>query len=264
MASHNDTQRLFIGWECLLSSYSPIIHGRKIDPAHLTLSFLGNISQKMMQQKLCNLPCFNEKISPCLLADGIIFLPENKPRVAALTFSHIPKVISEYQTHLSQWIASLGLSIKQSPFFPHVSLIRQPFDEQEMLRWFVPQPVALQSIHLFESVGNLKYEKRATIPLLAPFEEIEHTADLAFIIRGQTMKELYDHAIMALAYKYPPILSLHAPYTPQDLSDLIKNLNHLITRLDLDVGCPLKAVCYSGDIHAKDAKILEWKMIIDV
>ncbi len=217
-----------------------------------------------MQQKLCNLPSFDKKISPCLLADKLIFLPEKKPRVAALTFSHIPKLIIDYQMRLSQWIKDIGLSIKEQPFFPHVSLIRQPFEEKEMQRWFFPQPVALQSIHLFESIGNLQYEKRATIPLLPPFEEIEHTADLAFIIRGTTMKELYDHAVMALAYQYPPILSCYVSYNPQDLADLIKNLNHLITRLDLNIGSPFKAVCYHGDIHPKDPEILEWRMITDV
>lgn len=97
-----------------------------------------------------------------------------------------------------------------------------------------------------------------------PFEEIEHTADIAFIVRGQSMQEIGAHAQQALCEKFPELTVYKQPFSDNiTLDDIIIGLNEMITRADIAEGCGLKAISFHGDVH-RENEILTWEMILDV
>ena len=99
---------------------------------------------------------------------------------------------------------------------------------------------------------------------MAPFEEIEHTADIAFIIRGATMRDLWLHAQLAMGFKSPslvPYISRKGEF--KTLDDVIQALNALVGKIDLEIGSPFKAVSYHATLKTQN-NYLEWTMIIDV
>jgi len=118
---------------------------------------------------------------------------------------------------------------------------------------------------LYESVGNLTYKPIWSHPIAAPFEEFDHTADIAFTVRGETMAQLLLHAATALAFRVPALLPLLPTLPPAvTLEDSVAALNTIIATVDAASGCPLKAVSYHGDITTDADGVLSWEMIVDV
>lgn len=255
-------KRLFLGWECELARARPFPLGREISPHHITLVFLGNVEADM--SKLQGMPQYKGAISPCCIGSAVEFLPEKTPRVAALKLEGLPEEFFSYQKEASDWFLKEGFPIDKRLYHPHVSLVRAPFEPIEWSEWFYQQPVLLTSIHLYESLGNSHYRPLLTQSLLTPFEEIEHTADVAFVVRGRNVEELFLHAQMAIAFHFPEFLRYVQAESLKDLASIIRKLNELISLMDKEIGSPLKAVSYHGDIEKEKNGLLEWKMIIDV
>jgi hypothetical protein len=122
----------------------------------------------------------------------------------------------------------------------------------------------VKGLHLYKSMGNLEYQSLWEMPLLPPFEELEHTADLAFHIRGSTVQQLHTHAQLALAFKFPPLVSCFTQKTQNSLKEIIISLNEMISQADMEFGCPFKAVSFHGEIKEDAQKLLHWNMIVDV
>jgi len=101
--------------------------------------------------------------------------------------------------------------------------------------------------------------------LKEPFLEIEHAADIAFHIRGESIRQLFHNALTALAFKYPALLKFNTDKVHlTDINDIIIALNQIISRTDCAVGCPFKAVSFHGEIKNEVDHILNWEMIVDV
>ena len=111
-------------------------------------------------------------------------------------------------------------------------------------------------------MGDLKYEPIWSYPLLKPFEEIDHTADLAFLIRGENLQQLYQNAHLALSFSHPPFIKYIKEDPLENLDSVIRTLNRSLKELDQEEGAPFKAVSYHGSISVQDT--LLWEMIIDV
>ena len=103
------------------------------------------------------------------------------------------------------------------------------------------------------------YEKVESCSLKAPFEVREHTADLAFVIRGKSLDEMYVHGMIALAFSFPQTVQFFEKKSVRSIEEVVQELNRLITRMDTEIGSPFKAVSYSGNV-----KQGEWEMIVDV
>ncbi len=115
-----------------------------------------------------------------------------------------------------------------------------------------------------ESLGHSHYQPLWRHSFLPPFAEIEHTADIAFLIRGADFYELFLNAQLALAFKFPALLSyLSKEKDFPSLDTVIAALNEVVARADLDIGVPFKAVSYHDEM-AYHSNHLEWKMIVDV
>ena len=170
-----------------------------------------------------------------------------------------------YQQELVTYLRRLGYSLDERPFLPHVTVARAPFEEQEWCTTFHKMPVITHHLHLFESVGDLVYKPLWTHQIPPPFEEISHTADVAFRVYGTSMRQLGVHAQIALCFKCPQLLD-YLLAVPEDitLDDLIIDLNDSISRADSGFGCPLKAVSFHGEVVQTSEGLYTWEMVIDV
>ena len=100
------------------------------------------------------------------------------------------KIFLQYQKKLAGWLDLKG------EFLSHVTLARKPYAIQDWKESFQKLPLYVKNINLYESLGYSKYKALWTFPILAPFDEIEHTADIAFRVRGN----LFLHAQLALSF----------------------------------------------------------------
>jgi len=147
----------------------------------------------------------------------------------------------------------------------HVTIARRPFDKKAWLESFEPRPFVASGVHLYESLGHSHYKSLKKITFTLPFEEFEHTADIAFIVRAQNMQELYFTAAIALSFHFLPFLQfIEKEVCFTTLDEIISSLNTMIALADSAFGCPLKAVSYHGEIVIRKDSLLEWEMIVDV
>jgi 2'-5' RNA ligase len=262
-------KRLFFG--CGVDAPWPENHpkGRILDiqQRHMTLAFLGNVPFQKILAILPDIPIPDFKVGLVGQFDRCLFLPEQTPRVVAWHVNWANGREMEYfQQSLVEWLQAENFQIKNSKtFLPHVTICRAPFKPQEWKHAFTPLPCLMKSIHLYESVGNLQYQSLWQHDLLLPFEEIEHTADIAFRIRGENMQQLYLNAQYALAFHYPNILPfLDNTVVVTSLDHTISALNVLVTKVDSEIGCPFKAVSFHGKVQQEINHTLRWEMVVDV
>lgn len=259
-------KRLFFGFAVDAPWPMSYPKGRIIEEScrHLTLAFLGNVSFNRLEDALASFPRPNFLIGPVGICDQILFLPKMKPRVAAHHVSWISdgEKMEKYHDKVLQWLEELKFPIDKRVLLPHVTIARAPFEESEWESAFELTPLMVTGVHLYESMGNLRYHSLWELPLLLAFEELEHTADIAFIIRGKNYAELYQHGAVALSFKFPPFLAFLGKKGQKDFSQVVQSLNKMVAKCDEEIGCPFKAVSYHGKVDEKE--YLEWEMVVDV
>lgn len=232
---------------------------------HLTLAFLGNISFSSIQKALSSFPQPSFRIGLTGIADRPLFLPEKNPRVVGwhIEWLTYQSELELFYHHLIDWLATLNFPLKNREFLSHVTVARLPFKLEEWVRVQDTFPVVMQAIHLYESVGNLRYKPIWSYPLLSPFTELDHTADIAFLIQGENLAQIYLHAQMALAFKFPPLLPYLDYKELNSLDEVIIHLNEIVGRADAACGTPFKAVSFHGELY-RATEVLQWEMIVDV
>lgn len=264
-----DIKRLFFGIEVHAPWPHHLPKGRLLDKSqrHLTLAFLGNVPYTPIREILNEFPKISLQIGTVGYFDSCLALPSHHPNVIAWHADWFGEksIISNVQKILSQWLLSHNYSLDKRSWLPHVTLCRQPFDVQVWMKDFVSIPFYTGAIHLYESTGNLNYLPIWSYPIRAPFEEVNHTADIAFIIRGENLQQLYCNAFAALAFKVSEFIGFFfLPESIHHLDDIIIALNCIVSRLDSQLGSPIKAISFHGEvIHLQD-KLLQWEMIVDV
>jgi hypothetical protein len=170
--------------------------------------------------------------------------------------------ITNYQTALLDWLEDLGYSVDRRPLLSHITVARSPFLEKEWEEAFVPLPFQITGLHLYESIGNLRYISLWQKPQLPVFEEFQHTADIAFSLEGKDYHALYLHGAFALSFHYPPILQFLQEPRPQNIQEVVRHLNEMIATCDGEIGCPFKAVSHHGQFS--EGPPHKWEMIVDV
>jgi 2'-5' RNA ligase len=264
----SDEKRLFFGAEIVAAWPLHFPPARIIDEQyrHMTLAFLGKKSLSHILHAVQEAPVPSFALSPSGVSRKWVFLPNvEAPRVIAADAEWLSNgsLFLTYQTTLEEWLKKNQFVHQDNrPFFPHMTIARGTFDIETWKKFPCEIPFYLTSIALQESLGYSHYKPVWRHRFTAPFEEIEHTADIAFLIRGNDFSELYTHASLALAFKFIPFLRYFSPKTLSSLDDVVKALNELITRIDYEMGTPFKAVSYHDEI--KEKNYLEWKMIVDV
>ena len=263
-------KRLFFGAEMHAPWPSSFPKGRLIEEPcrHVTLAFLGQCEENILFESLKDFPKIHYDLGEVGIFEQCLILPSSpSPHVVAwqVKWLHAFNALSHFQSILSDWLKAKGYALDSREWLPHVTLCRQPFDSREWEQAFAPLPCYSGAIHLYESEGNLKYVPLWSYPVMHPFEEFEHTADMAFWIRGKTLSQLYDHAFTALAFKFPPLLAyLKSSPSVSTLEEVIMELNEGIGQADGEIGCPMKAVSFHGEIQERENGLLQWEMIVDV
>lgn len=263
-------KRLFFGLKATSPWPQKLPAGRLLHPdeRHATVAFLGDTEWERLSTQLSELPLPNFDAGLGAIFDKVMFLPRKHPHVVCwhANFFGTQSKIEIYQSKLSAWLKERAFlpAAEHDSWLPHVTLAREPYDFHAWKSSFLPTPVIFDSLHLYESVGNLRYSSLWSVSIPQPFREIEHTADMAFILKGETIPQLYLHALLALAFKYPDIL-MHLPTDPEidSLDDIIIALNVAVANTDQAVGCPFKAVSLHGEIE-EHPNYLQWEMIVDV
>ena len=224
--------------------------GRLILPEfrHMTLLFLGNKKIPAIPEPGWNFP-------PMGIMEKWIFLPEETPRVVAAvpTFLAGEKELLDYHAQLAP----------KEKLLPHISVSRGPFIREDWEKFPCHIPFYIHSIALYKSLGFSKYEMLWEKKALPPFEEIEHTADIAYIIRGENYHQLALHATLALSFSFPQFID-YLKKVPEmnSIENIIQMLNQWIAEIDIREGIGLKAVSYHATVETKET--LEWTMIVDV
>lgn len=263
-------KRLFFGFEVFSPWLASYPRGRLIqeNERHMTVAFLGEVDFEKLMSLIPSLPLPLFKVGGTGYFDKIIFLPKRHPHVVAWHFSLLnPDLdLSEYVQGLSQFLEKEGLMKNQGrDFLPHVTIARDPFQFDLWRKNFEKLPLFFKNLHLYESLGHSHYQPLWSYPLLSPFEELDHTADIGFRIRGKTYFELFLNAVTALAFKNVEVLKYKKDDVQlQSIDDIIIELNHIISRMDMESGSPFKAVSFHGDLNQEKDGTLLWEMIVDV
>jgi 2'-5' RNA ligase/SHS2 domain-containing protein len=264
-------ERLFLALEVGCPWPDVFPSGRILLPEHrhLTLAFLGFAESKSLIERLPQLPDPGFRIGFSGYFDAPLFLPKNRPRTAGwhVHLFEREELFTAFQKKLVFWLSESGFPPQNhhGDFLAHVTIARNPTDHQVWIGAFSKLPLYLKNIQLYKSLGQSKYEILWSHQILAPFQELEHTADIAFLIRGESLPQLYLHASLALAFYFPPLLRyMEKQKKVTSLENLIMELNELVTKADSEGGCPFKAVSFHGCVKSMPDGILEWEMIVDV
>jgi len=269
VSQNDEIKRVFFGLEISAPWPHEWPKGRVIEESsrHITLAFLGNAPLKELISQLDALPKPSFEIGMVGKCDQLLFLPERHPRVAAYHVKWLEKeeALNQFQKELASWLMERRyMEEEKRPFLSHITVARSPFDKEEWKRVFQELPVVAKALHLYESTGNLVYHSHWNYAFLPAFDEISHTADIAFHVRGKNCSELFRHAQIALSFKFPSLLSFFSKEEKANLDEIIIALNEIVSEADQTLGCPFKAVSFHDKVKSDEKGILHWEMIIDV
>ncbi len=266
-----DKKRIFFGFE-IEANWLKIPEEKKIiqeKNRHITLLFLGE--QKFLDIKNClnEIPLLDLKISPIGFFDKILFLPKKHPRVVAYQANFFDKnqKIQNFQKDLFEFFKKKNFNLKnnRNNFVAHVTICRNEFAIDMWKKNFEPFAFYVKSFNLFESLGSSDYLTLWKKEFIKPFDEIAHTADIAFNIRGENFLQLFQNAFIALSFKEKKVLNYYLDIKNiESIDDVIINLNEIVTNAEIDgIHIPFKAISFHSNIK-KENKILSWEMIVDV
>jgi 2'-5' RNA ligase len=270
---NEEIKRVFFGLNTQAPWPERFPRGRVLEEQsrHMTLAFLGEIEYFRLKDVLSEIPRPLFKVGLTGIFDSCLFLPPKHPHVVSWHVDWLEKEDSllSYRNELVDWLKKVDLPPKNEDreFLPHVTLSRQPFDVEGWNKAFFKCPLIAFEIHLYESLGNSRYQSLWSHSLIPPFMEFEHTADIAFAIYGENLEQLFIHAQMALAFRFPPMI----PFLKRDeqisnLDDLVIALNDIVSQTDAQAeeSAPFKAVSFHGEIQKDLNGVLKWEMIVDV
>lgn len=270
MEEQEQYKRLFFAFEVEAPWPASLPTGRLLHEKqrHMTVAFLGHANYSKLLPLLPNIPLPPFKVGLAGIFEKIHFLPKGHPRVVAWHAAWFNDAfsISTYSRTLIDWLKTQGFTPDdRKEFLPHVTLCRAPFDFDSWRQTFQKLPLITKSLHLYESLGQLHYQPVWTYHLHAPFEELDHTADIAFKIYGETTLQLYTHAMTALAFKFPELLKFRTEDVQvTTVDEIVIELNRIVSRTDSAIGCPFKAISFHGEIEQDQDRSLTWEMIVDV
>ena len=270
MKKDSEEKKLFFAFDIEANWLKYPIEKKMIDEKsrHLTLLFLGFINFQNIKTYLIDLPKLDLKIGAVGYFDKLLFLPQNHPRVLSFDVEFLEKKekIYEFQKQLVSFFKERNFEINQKEsFLPHVTICRDSFNSKNWKENFQRSSLYIKGFCLYESIENSIYNILWKKDFLDPFEEIKHTADIAFIVRGENFLDLLIHSFSAISFKDPKLINyIHLLKNPNSIDDVIINLNEIVTQAEIDgENISFKAISFHADIVKKD-EILYWEMIVDV
>lgn len=271
MEEQKDNKRLFFGFHVAAPWPLTIPKGRVIEEhfRHMTVAFLGELPFSTIEPLLSSFPKPSFCIGPTGIFDQVVFLPKRFSRVVAwqICWKEELSRIESFQEKFCLWLQENSLSSleKERSHLPHVTICRKPFSRSTWQQGFSPIPMMATGFHLYESLGFSRYRSLWEYPFTLPFEEVAHTADLAFKIRGNTLSDLHMHGQIAICFKFPELSStLLERQSFASLGEVVAKLNEWVSLVDQKIGSPVKVVIHHGALVSKENDLLEWEMVVGV
>jgi 2'-5' RNA ligase len=235
---------------------------------HLTLLFLGENNFNEIKKYLDQMSNLNIQIGSVGYFEKVIFLPENNPRAAAYkaNFLNDELKIKNYQKELISFFKNKEINLKkEKDFLPHVTISRDKFDKKELKNKFIKAPFYIKSFNLYESLFSSNYKSLWKKEYLAPFKEIEHTADIAFEVVGIDCNQLLLNAFTAICFKEFKMLDyINLLKKVSSIDEIIINLNEILTQMEIDgYQAFFKAISLNQKTYKKN-NLIFWEMVIDV
>lgn len=265
-----NNKRVFFGFE-IQALWLDLPKEKKIiseNNRHITLLFLGENDINQINNFLKDLPKSDFEIGLVGYFNKCLFLPPKDPRLVAYQADFFEKnyLIERFQKDLFDFFKNRNFPLKQNNnFLPHVTICRNNFNLQSWKNSFKYLPLYIKSFNFYESLGNSEYNTLWKRDYINPFEEIPHTADIAFNIKGKTFSDLLYNSFIALSFKSIDFLLYYKELKPvESIDDVIINLNEIVTKAEIDgIFVPFKAISFHSKIE-KTNDILNWEMIVDV
>jgi 2'-5' RNA ligase len=237
---------------------------------HMTLAYLGDLDFFSHKTVLENIPKPAFSVGKTGIFTRCLFLPEREPRAIAwlVDFLENQSVVTAYHKKLFGYLIDQNLLSKngeRNSDLPHVTIARNPKSLEDWKNCFSELPFYIKSLVLYESLGNSLYKELWSYPFLCPFEELKQSADLAFIIRGETLQEIFFNAKIALAFHLPGLVCFFpilGEVVVKSLEEIIFLLNRLIAKADQKLGSPFKSVSCHGKLE-KTKTGYTWALIVD-
>jgi len=268
MRDEKKTNRLFIGASVVAVWPDKFLSNEiiKEENRHFTILFFGGQDQDA-KNILMNFPKPESILSPTGVFSNYVGLPKRSPHLVAMEGKIITGMnIEDYRNNISRWSEMQKIDFKKPkrPFYPHLTICRK---HPDIFKWEsskIKIPFYIDGINLYQSLGKSEYERLKTYPLVPAFEQIHHTADIAFLIRGESLQSIFINAQIALAFTYPDILDfLKTDVEISSQDQIVMKLNKVISNIDIEVGCPFKAVSFHGSF-TQQLGYTQWEMIVDV
>ncbi len=231
---------------------------------HDTLAFLKSSSFEEIEKILPTFPKPPFRVAPSGRFVSCKLLPEKTPRVVSWEVDWFEKAVLDFREEIASWLKNGKISIDPRPWFSHVTVCRAPFKKDPWMDAFYPLPFYSSSIHLYESLGYSKYKSLWNFDFDPPFEELQHTADLAFHIYGRNTRQIYVNAFTALCFDAPELTPYFVDQEVESVEEVVMLLNDAVHELDRHIGCPFKAVSFHGEICELGPNLFKWEMIVDV
>ncbi|MBN1914803.1 MAG: hypothetical protein JW769_02810 [Parachlamydiales bacterium] len=261
--------RLFFGFSVEAPWPDSFPSGKIIFPEfrHLTVAFIPEYSGKV-EELVSLVPSFPFSLGKVGLFHRCVFLPKREMRVVAWEGRWLDggEEVTDWQNRLIAKLVEKKIieNLQRETLF-HMTISRGKFSPIEWEKSFFPLPMMITHIQLYESLGNSHYRILWKHPFIRPFEGREHTADMAYIIRGRDLKEIFHHAFIALAFSFPMLSSYYKPMPSRSsLEEIIIDLNTIVADVDREIGIGIKAVSFHGQLQKKNDRFFEWEMVIDV
>ncbi len=262
-------KRLFFGFDVKSTWIEKDFPGKIIpmDQRHITLAYLGDSDFSLLETKLESLCLPSFLVGKTGYFDKCLFLPEKQPHAVAYHVQWLDgEEVAGYQKSLVQMLNKNGFWVMNGTkqFLPHVTVCRHPKNTQSWEKAFRKLPMMFTRLHLYESLGNSQYKSLWNRSFYPPFEEIDHTGDLAFLVHGASFTEIFANAQIALAFEYSYMLDFYMKKNCSSIEEVMINLNELIRQVDIHRSCPFKAVSLHGKVEKDERDLLHWEMIVDV
>ncbi|MCB1111333.1 MAG: hypothetical protein H7A37_10730 [Chlamydiales bacterium] len=207
------TKRVFFAFDAHAPWKKQEPKGRLIrhSDRHVTVAFLGNIDYEALEPLLAEIPIPDMRIGPIGIIDYPLFLPNSDhPHVFAAHVDWLTPGIDEYRNRLTGWLIEHGYAIAHAdtPWLPHTTYCRKPFDSEEWQKQFAPMPLYSTALHLYESLPQLCYEPIWSHHFLPPISKER--------IIGETEAMLNAHVKAAEAFD-PKMQIAGQPYLEDGL-----------------------------------------------
>lgn len=253
--SQEGKHRLFFGFEVETPDLdlAPGKYLAKKD-RHITLAFLGEVDLNTILAHLNHLPKPDFTDGFMGIFTEVLFFPPSHPTSAVYkaTFPKKERSIRMFQQRLVDWLKILGLppTDPEREWLPHVTFARKPFDPKQWREAFHSCPFSVSKLHLYESMGDSKYEPRWTYALNPVYDQTK--------VRGKDFQEWLFHIQAALSMRHPKLWEFFQDTSePRSHREAYQMINKGIAAANAKYGMGIPALVIGEDLISADATNIE-------